>query len=169
VQTLRRQIGRRAGFLGLKPGWPRVGWIMAAIAALVVPLAGGARWLPGNETRYLQAVAATAGFPLLWLLWEAAAVVFSPRDQSLGGVLLSRRLIAPCALLAALLLACWLPLQAEERRWHARDRVTRVSLEHGGMMLWEARAAEWIRARVRAAFPDNPAASSGVDSPVDGR
>jgi hypothetical protein len=154
VQTLRRQIGRRAGLLGLKPGWPRIGWVMAAIAALVVPLAGGARWLPDHETRYLQAVAASAGFPLLWLLWEAATVLFSPREQALGGVLLSRRLIAPLALLAALLLACWLPLQAEERRWHARDRVTRVSLEHGGMMMWEARAVEWIRAGVRTLHPD---------------
>lgn len=168
VQTLRRQIGRRAGFLGLKPGWPRVGWIMAAIAALVVPLAGGVRWLSGNETRYLQAVAACAGFPLLWLLWEAAAVLFSPREQALGGVLLSRRLITPFALLAALLLACWLPLQAEERRWHALDRVTRISPEHGGMMVWEARAVDWIRARILGVFPDDALPPSGTPSASPG-
>jgi hypothetical protein len=154
VQAARWRVAARAGFLALKPARPWIGWTMAGIAAAVIPLAGGVRWLSGNEVRYLQAVAATGGLSLLWLLWEAASVVFSSRDHALGGVLLCRRMLVPFAMLAALLLACWAPLLATERHWHALDEVTRADREHSGLTKLESRVVERVRERVRKAFPD---------------
>ena len=154
VQTARWRITRATGFLALRPRWPWIGWTMAGIAAAVIPLAGIVRAMTGNETRVLQAIAATGGLPLLWLLWEAAAVVFSTRDQALGGVLLSRRLILPFAILAALLLGAGIPLRAVERHWHSRDPLTRADREKGGITLWDARIVDSLRAQVRAVFPD---------------
>lgn len=155
VQTGRWRITRRAGFLALRPRLPWIGWAMAGIAAAVIPLTGVVRGMTGNETRVLQAIAATGGLPLLWLLWEAAGVVFSPRDQALGGVLLSRRLILPFAVLAALLFGAGIPLRAIERHWHALDPLTRADRENGGMTLWEARVVEAVRSQVLAVFPDD--------------
>jgi hypothetical protein len=154
VQTARWRVAARVGFLALKPARPWIGWTMAAIAAVVMLLAGGVRWLSGNEQRYLQAIAATGGLPLLWLLWEACSVVFSSRDQALGGVLLCRRMVVPLTMLAALLLACWTPLIGTERHWHALDEVTRADREHGGLTLLESRVADRIRERFRKAFPE---------------
>jgi hypothetical protein len=168
VQTARWRITRRAGFLALRPRLPWIGWTMAGIAAAVIPLAGIVRAMTGNETRVLQAIAATGGLPLLWLLWEAAAVVFSPRDQALGGVLLSRRLILPFTALAALLLGAGIPLRAVERHWHARDPLTRADRENGGMALWEARIVEALRSQILAVFPDDAQPPSGTGSASDG-
>lgn len=164
VKTARWRITRRAGFLALRPRFPWIGWAMAGIAAAVIPLTGVVRGMTANETRVLQAIAATGGLPLLWLLWEAAAVVFSPRDQALGGVLLSRRLILPFAVLAALLLGTGIPLRAVERHWHARDPLTRADREKGGMTLWEARMMESLRSQIRAVFPEEAHPSSGTGS-----
>ncbi|MCW1922421.1 hypothetical protein OKA05_07635 [Luteolibacter arcticus] len=154
VQTARWRLVARAGFLALRPARPWIGWTMAGVAAAVIPAAGGVRWLSGNEERYLWAVAATGGLSLLWLLWEAGSVVFSSRDQSLGGVLLCRRLIAPFTMLAVLLLASWAPLRSTERHWHARDKVTRADRERGGLTLRESRMVDHIRERFHKAFPE---------------
>lgn len=167
VQTGRWRITRRAGFLALRPRFPWIGWTMAGIAAAVIPLTGVVRGMTGNETRVLQAIAATGGLPLLWLLWEAAAVVFSPRDQALGGVLLSRRLILPFTALAALLLGAGIPLRAVERHWHARDPLTRADRENGGMTLWEARIVDELRGRILEVFPDDSRPPSGTGSASD--
>lgn len=154
VQTARWRVAARVGFLALKPARPWIGWTMTAIAAVVMLLAGGVRWLSGNEQRYLQAIAATGGLPLLWLLWETGMVLFSSRDQALGGVLLCRRMTVPLAMFAALLLGCWGPLIATERHWHALDGITRADRERGGLTLLESRVTEKVLARFRKAFPD---------------
>lgn len=168
VQTGRWRITRRAGFLALRPRFPWIGWTMAGIAAAVVPLGGIVRGLTGNETLVLEAIAATGGLPLLWLLWEAASVVFSPRDQALGGVLLSRRLILPFTALATLLLGAGIPLRAFERHWHARDPLTRADRENGGMTLWEARIVDALRSRILEVFPDDARRPSGTGSAAPG-
>ena len=155
VQTARWRVTKRVGFLALRPARPWIGWTMAAIAAMVIPLVGGVRWLSGNETRYLQAIAALGGMPLLWLLWEGGAVIFSPGNQALGGVLLCRRMIAPFAVVAALLLASRVPLIAYERHWQALDQITRSDREHGGLTLLENRITEEVRERFHKAFPDS--------------
>jgi hypothetical protein len=154
VQTARWRVAVRGGFLALKPNRPWIGWTMAGIAAVVMLMPGGVRWFSGNEERYLQATAATGGLPLLWLLWEAGTVLFSPGNQALAGVLLCRRMVVPLAALAALLLGGWAPLVATERHWHARDEVTRVDREHGGLTLMESRMTEALRERFHKAFPD---------------
>lgn len=154
VQIARWRVAARVGFLALKPARPWIGWTMTAIAAVVMLLTSGVRWLSGNEQRYLQAIAATGGLPLLWLLWEAGMLLFSPRNQALGGVLLCRRMVVPLTMLAALLLACWGPLVSIERHWHALDGVTRVDRKCGGLTLLESRVTERARERFRRAFPE---------------
>ncbi|HEY1121527.1 MAG TPA: hypothetical protein VGE67_07990 [Haloferula sp.] len=154
VQTARWRVAKRVGFLALKPARPWIGWTMAAIAALVIPLVGDVRWLSGNETRYLQTIAAMGGMPLLWLMWEGGVVIFSPGSHALGGVLLCRKMVMPLAALAALLFAAWVPLLRSERHWHARDQVTRADREHGGLTLLESRVTEKMRDRFRKAFPE---------------
>jgi hypothetical protein len=168
VQTGRWRITRRAGFLALRPRLPWIGWAMAGIAAAVIPLTGVVRGMTANETRVLQAIAATGGLPLLWLLWEAAAVVFSPRDQALGGILLSRCLILTFTALAALLLGAGNPLRAVERHWHARDPLTRADRDNGGMTLWEARIVNALRGRILEVFPDDSRPPSGTPSASPG-
>ncbi len=154
VQTCRRRIARRAGFLSLRTRLAWIGWAAAIVAALVIPLAGAVRWVPGDGKTFLQSVAALGGIPLLWLLWQAGAVLFAPRDQSLGGALLSRRLIPPFALLAAILLVCQPVLTATERHWYARDEITRSDPTHGGLTRIEALSVEWIRGLFRETFPE---------------
>jgi hypothetical protein len=154
AQTARWRVAVRGGILALRPNRPWIGWTMAGVAAVVMLMPGGVRWLSGNEERYLQATAATGGLPLLWLLWEAGMVLFSPGNQALGGVLVCRRMVMPLAALAALLLGTWAPLIATERHWHARDEVTRVDREHGGLTLMESRMMETLRKRFHRAFPD---------------
>ncbi|MCW1885110.1 hypothetical protein OKA04_10255 [Luteolibacter flavescens] len=154
VQAARWRLVARAGFLALKPAWPWVGWTMTAVAALVIPLSGAVRYLPGNEERFLQGVAAAGGMALLWLVWEAGALVFKSRDTSLGGVLLARRMALPLASLPALLLACWGPLLATERHWHSLDQMTRGNPERGGLNFTECRLVDHMRESFRQAFPE---------------
>ncbi|MEK7953371.1 hypothetical protein [Luteolibacter soli] len=154
VQTVRWRVSTRTSFLALKPARPWIGWTMAGVAAVVMLSAGGVRWLPGNQQRYLQAIAATGGLPLLWLLWETGMMLFSSRDQALGGVLLCRRMIVPLTLLAGLLLACRGPLMATERYCHAQDNVTRADRERGGLTLLESQVVENVRRRMHKAFSE---------------
>jgi hypothetical protein len=154
VQTARWRVAVRGAFLALKPNRPWIGWTFAGIAAVVMLMPGGVLWLSGNEERYLQATAATGGLPLLWLLWEAGMVLFSPGNQALGGVLFCRRMVVPLAVMAALLLGGWAPLVATERHWHARDEVTRVDRERGGLTMMESRVMEALSERFHKAFPE---------------
>src|SRR5690606_27441746 len=94
------------------------------------------------------------GLPLLWLLWRAGAVLFSPRDRALAGTLSARRLVAPLILLAALPLVCLPGLKAVERHWHARDEISRCDPDHGGMIRSEARAVEWMRSLFGEVLPE---------------
>ncbi len=154
VQTCRWRIVHRAGLLSLRVHLAWTGWVAAILAALVIPLAGAVRWVPGDGKAFLQFAAATGSAPLLWLLWQAGAVLSAPRDQSLGGTLLSRRLIPPFVLLAAILLACQPMLTATERHWHARDEITRSDQARGGLTKMEAVTVEWIHGLFRETFPE---------------
>jgi hypothetical protein len=154
VQVTRWRIAKRAGLLALKPARPWIGWTMTVVAAAVILMAGGVRWLTGNEMRYLQSVAATGGLSLLWLMWEAGSVLFASRDQALGGVLLCRRVMGPLTLLAVLLFAIWVPLSATERDWLARDQLSRADRVNGGMTFMEERVVNRLREYFLEAFPE---------------
>ena len=154
LEAIRWRIGRRAGFLGLKSRWQWTGRGIAAITACLIPLSGAVRWTTGNGDDFLRPVAAACGIPLLWLCWQAGAVLFSPKDHALAGTLLVRRLIAPLLVLTSLLLACGPVLERTERAWLSRDTITRSDPTHGGLLKWEAMTVDWTAGRFKAAFED---------------
>ncbi len=152
VQTARWRLAKRGGFIGLRPAalWP--GWLVAALAALFIPLTGLIRSKPDLDEEYLACACAVLGIPLLWLLWRAAALVFAPRHAALGGVMLCRMLLplflAGCMAMAGLALL----LKAEERSWVARDTISRPDPEGSGMSLIEARAEREFRRQLAEAM-----------------
>lgn len=152
VQTARWRLAKRGGFIGLRPAalWP--GWLVAALAALFLPLTGLIRLKPDLDEEYLACACAVLGIPLLWLLWRAAALVFAPRHAALGGVMLCRMLLplflAGCMAMGGLALL----LKAEERSWVARDTISRPDPEGSGMSLIEARAEREFRRQLAEAM-----------------
>jgi hypothetical protein len=94
---------------------------VAFISALIIPLAGLIRYLPGHEASFLVYVGSAAGVPLLWLLWHAGMMLFAPPTMALGNQLLVRTLIPASCLLAAMLLSSLPLLRWNERYWLARD------------------------------------------------
>lgn len=153
-QTGTMLLRKRLGFLGLGGRFPAAGWAVAAVTALLVPLAGAVRWLSRDEQEFLQGVAAACGIPLLWLLWQAGAVVFSPSSGALRGVLLSRRLITPLAVACLALLALQPLLLSTERQWIAKDTVSRSDPARGGIPIGEAMAVERISKELSALFAE---------------
>lgn len=155
LQASRWRIRRHLAFLGLESGRQSPGWIVAGIAALILPLAGAARWVPlANRDEYLMGVAAACGVPMLWLLWQAGAMLFAPGSGSLRGVLQSRRLLLPLAVLCGLMLALQPLLMSIERHWLSLDEVTRVDRNKGCIPAGEARKVEEIARRLAAVLND---------------
>lgn len=151
LQASRWRIRRQLAFLGLEDGRPWPGWIAAGIAALILPLAGAARWVPlTHREEYLIGVASACGVPLLWLLWQAGAMLFSPGSGSLRGVLQSRMLLIPLALLCGVMLAVQPLLLSIERHWLSLDEVTRVDRSKGGIPAGETRKVEEIARKLAA-------------------
>lgn len=144
LQAGQWRLKAQLGFLGLGKKGHVAGWIVAGIAALIVPLAGSVRWLSGGEKEFLQGVAAGCGIPLLWLVWQAGAVLFSASGSALGGVLLSRRLITPLAVVCLILLGLQPMLLSVEQSWLAKDTVTRIDRSRGGIPVGEADAVEQL-------------------------
>ncbi len=143
-QTGTTLLRKRLGFLGLGGRFPAAGWVVAAVTALLVPLAGAVRWLSRDEQEFLQGVAAACGIPLLWLVWQAGMIVFSSSSSALRGVLLSRRLITPLAVTCLVLLGLQPLLRSAERQWLAKDMVSRSDPAHGGIPVGEALAVERV-------------------------
>lgn len=152
VQTGQWRIARRGQLLGLGPRmlWP--GWLVLAIAALAVPAGGIGRFLNSRDIdQYYLMFAATCGIPLLWLLWRGGALIFGPKSNALGGVLLARASALPLALAVAALVACYPLLLSQEKNWLAQDRVTGWDLKHG-TTYFEARSVEAYRTKCRELF-----------------
>lgn len=139
VQTVQWRITRRARFMALGSGRLVIGWIIALIPAAVIPLTGAVRyWSHGTTDDYQQAMALACGLPLLWLLWQGGAMLFSPRDSSLGGVLTARLMTGPLVALIAFLVVAVSLLRFNESKWLERDTLTRFEPDLGGMTRIEA-------------------------------
>lgn len=154
VQATRWRIARRMGFLTHHPRGRWTAWLPPLVAALLLPLSGMARWIPTPEPqlKFLIASAAATGLPLLWLLWQAIVGLGAGTERALGGVLLSRNLILPLGLFAALLLSTWLPLKQQEHEWFLKDEFTRSDRSHGGLTKAEAHNVESLVEQYREAF-----------------
>ena len=69
-------------------------------------------------------------------------MVFSPKDSSLGGVLLARMMAGPLALLLVFLMGSLPLLRAVESKWLNRDEVTRHEPALGGRNKLEATSVQ---------------------------
>jgi hypothetical protein len=119
VQTARWRLGKRVGFLALRPRGMWIGWTMAVLAALYIPAMGMVRYLPGHEEKFLLYGSAAGGIALLWLLWQAAMGLCAARGNALGGQVMLRLLMPAVIALALLLLAAMPLLRKSERHWVA--------------------------------------------------
>ncbi len=161
IQLGKLGLTRRCDFLKL--GWGRrdewIGWGIVVFTVALVPLAGFVREFPEPEREgFLKWAAYACGVPLLWLLWQAGATVFSPRATSLGGVLLCRLILWPLVAATALaLLGHGLATRAE-RQWLAQDELGRWVNERGGITGLEARTvARFVAAHEKAlGQPEKP-------------
>jgi len=140
LQSIHWRLKQRLGFLDPGAAWLSPGWIVVAVTALIIPLAGAARWLPGNEETFLNGLASSCGIPLLWLLWQGGAVLFSPKSGALGGVLLARAAAPPLAAACLILLTCQPLLKSIEQTWMEKNTVSRFDRLQGGVSLGEAKA-----------------------------
>lgn len=137
IQTARWRITRRARFLALGSRRLIVGWITALLPAAVIPLTGSVRDISGATDDFLMAMALTCGIPLLWLLWQGGAMLFSPGSSALDGVLLARKVAWPLVGLITLLVASHPLLRAIEQKWIARDEISRCDPAKGGITQME--------------------------------
>lgn len=147
IQTARWRITRRTGFLALGSRRLIVGWITAFLPAATIPLTGTVRYWSGPDDDFLLAMLLSCGIPLLWLLWQGGALLFSPGASALGGVLLARKLAWPMTGLCVLLLVSFSLLRAIEKNWIARDELTRRDPADGGITKMELLSLEKTKER----------------------
>ena len=148
LQAARWRTAKRGGFVGLRPAalWP--GWVVAGIAAAFLPVTGLVRYWPNLDEIYYLCPCAVLGFPLLWLLWRGASILFGPASAALAGVMLCRFLL-PVLVLASFTLMSLMPLlKAEERRWMARDTISGPDPSGWVYTKLQARAEDHIRQRL---------------------
>jgi hypothetical protein len=151
-QVARWRWAKRGGFLAMRPNRMWIGWTIAVVAALFIPVQGIVRYLPAHQQKFLLFGSAAGGIPLLWLLWQAAVIVFLSRDNALGVQLLVRSIL-PAAMTAAILLLAAVPvLRKAERTWVANDELIRRDPEGSGMSIVERRANEPLRRAMREAL-----------------
>jgi len=93
-------------------------------------------------------VSGCGGFALLWLIWQAAATLFAPREGSLAGVLLCRSLIPAFAMMGLLALGSIPLFQHAERAWVACDKLSLPDPDGRGATGFEVRVTEAIRQRL---------------------
>lgn len=157
VQSARWRLARRGGLLGFRPVlWP--GWAMAVTAALFVPAMGAVRYLPKGQEEFVNFGSAAAGLPLLWLLWRSFALILSPRQVALPGVIVCRMLV-PCFItVSLLLLAAASLLKREESKWVQRDPLSHPDPGGSRFYMIDARVAKALRNQLLHAIESAPGA-----------
>jgi len=152
VQSTRWRWAKRGACLCLRPAHLWLGWALAALLAAVVPAIGAIRCLTARHDLFVFAVSACGGLALLWLVWQAAAILFAPREASLDGVLLCRSLIPAFALLGLLALGSIPLFQQAERSWVARDQLSLPDPTGCAANGYDARIAGAVRQRLLKAL-----------------
>jgi hypothetical protein len=159
-QTLRWRLAKRMGVIGLRAPRLWVGWAIAAVAALFVPLIGIAGILTRHQEPFLILGSAMLGIPLLWIIWRAGMTALQTQETAFEGILLSRLLVPAYTAAAAVLLLAVVPLQKEERAWVARDTLGSPATDGSLMLEMDARAIADVRSALRAAWEEAPTGSS---------
>jgi hypothetical protein len=126
LQTARWRWTVRGGFLGLGGSLHWIGWGVAALTALSIPVAGSLRYFDGrlnsDETAlFLVGVSCMAACGLLWLLWHGIMTLFTPRSGALRPNLTMRAALPWAMTGVATLLVSVVVSTAMERYWFAKD------------------------------------------------
>jgi hypothetical protein len=150
-QVARWRVGKRYAFLSIRPSRMWIGWVMVALAALFIPAQGIARYLLNSE-RFLLFGSAAGGIPLLWLIWQALALVFRPREGALDSSLHLRVLIPAMAALSLAMLAAIPFFRTIERRMVAQDELSKPAPDESGFTILEQRCSEPLREAVLKAL-----------------
>ncbi|MCW1912621.1 hypothetical protein OJ996_03480 [Luteolibacter sp. GHJ8] len=151
-QTLRWRLARRMGVIGLRSPLLWVGWVMAAVAALFVPLIGIVGMLTRHQEPFLVLGSSMLGIPLLWIVWRAGITAVQPQETSFEGILLSRLLVPAYTVAAAVLLLAVPSLQREEQAWVARDHMSGPARDGSLMLQMDAHALASVRAALAEAW-----------------
>jgi hypothetical protein len=152
LQTARWRWGKRGGFLGLAPSLGGLGWAIAALTGLAVPVAGLFRYFDFTQQAseiFVIAVAGMAACGLLWLLWEGTMNLFTPRTSALRPNL-AMRVVLPWSLVGVLtLLVAGAVSMAMERHWLALDPLLPTWTSGSHVNALEERVAAELREKLR--------------------
>ncbi|MEK7949551.1 hypothetical protein [Luteolibacter soli] len=125
LQTARWRWGVHGGFLGLGVPLPWIGWGVATLTALSIPVAGVLPYLGSmtdNETGvFLAGVTGMAACGGLWLLWQGIMTLFTPRAGALRPNLVMRATLPWAMTGVVTLLASVAVSTALERYWFSKD------------------------------------------------
>jgi hypothetical protein len=154
LQTARWRWGIRGGFLGLGVSLSWIGWGVAAVVALAIPVAGSLRYfvdsLSNDESGYfLLGVTGMVACGGLWLLWQGVMTLFTPRSGALRPNL-AMRVTLPWAMTGvATLLASVVISAMVERHWFAKDPLFPASTSRTHVNALKERVAKEIREAAR--------------------
>jgi len=152
----RGRLGRRAGFLGLRPRHPWIGWLALGCAALSVPVFG----LAPYRDEWFQPLTIAGGALLaaaqLWLLGVGLRALARSREKSLAPQSLARILVAPYALGMTLAILSLPVFHRIERQWTARDELFEISVDQPSFTRFEYRVTEQLRRELLESFASLP-------------
>jgi hypothetical protein len=152
LQTARWRWGKRGGFLGLQPSLGGLGWAIAGLTGMALPVSGLFRYLKLTQQQseiFVIAVAGMAACGLLWLLWEGTMNLFTPRTSALRPNL-AMRVLLPWSLAGVMtLLISGAVSTAMERRWLALDPLLPTWTSGSHVNALEERVAAELREKLR--------------------
>jgi hypothetical protein len=152
IQMARWRWAKRGAFLALGQDRMWIGWTMAVVAALFIPIQGIVRYLPAHQEKFLLLGSTAGGIALLWLVWQVAVIVFFSRENSVGVQLLVRAILPAAATMAVLLLATMPLLRKTERAWVAKDELMRRDPAGTGLSVLERRGNDPLRLKLLEAL-----------------
>ncbi|MBK1825430.1 hypothetical protein [Haloferula rosea] len=152
VQTVQWRWVKRGAFLGFRGRVDWLGWVVAGMLALGLPLVGVVRELAGGDDEkgmFLLGMVGLALVGLLWLLWVGGMNLFTPRHSALRANLVSRSLLPWSIVSVALMLLCAGVLLQAEKTWYSRDTLFPLSTGVSRINGFEERAMEEIQASLQ--------------------
>ena len=154
LQTARWRWGVRGGFLGLGVSMSWIGWGIAALTALALPIAGSLRYfdhrLSDDEKSYFMlGVAGMIACGILWLLWQGVMTLFTPRSGALRPNL-TMRVALPWAMTGVVTLLASVVISGMlERYWFAKDPLFPASTSRTHVNALKERIAKEAREAAR--------------------
>lgn len=132
------RLAKRAGFPGLKPRLPWLGWAGVISSALAIPVVGAMTVFPKLGYPLFFIGCGLSGVALIWLVWGFFChALGKPPGGSLRRATLARMMV-PAWVFGMLVFALLVPVHyAEERHWIQQDRLLEITTESPSMTRYE--------------------------------